>query len=84
MKRVAVWIDRLVLNGFRHDDAHAIAAGFTHEFTRLVAGPSVTSALAAMGDVPYLRAGSVPIGCGASPRQIGAAAARQIGKGIPS
>ena len=37
MKRVVVHIDRLVLNGFRHADRHAIAAGLQQELGRVFA-----------------------------------------------
>ena len=84
MKRIRISIDALVLKGFRHEDRHAIAEGLTQELTRQLGDREFAHRMTTLCDVRHLRAGSAAIDHGASPRQIGASAGRQIGKGIPS
>ena len=59
MKRVVVHIDRLVLNGFRHEDRHGIAASLQQELGRLLAERAAVSGLRDRGDVGRLRVDSV-------------------------
>lgn len=82
MKRVVLHIDSLVLKGFRHEDRHGIAEGMQQELARLFADPQAAQQLAAKGDVPRLRVGSVPIGQNAKPQRVGSQVAQGIGKGM--
>jgi hypothetical protein len=80
MTRVVVHIDRLVLNGFRPEDRHAITAGLQHELGRVFADREAVSLLRAMGDVSRLQVGGVPIEPGSKPQRVGESAAQGIGK----
>lgn len=83
MRRVIVHIERLVLAGFRYEDRHAISAGLGAALARVLATPEMAERLARMGDLPRLRVGPVTVAGDATPRQMGAAAAKAIGKGFP-
>ena len=80
MNRVIVHIDRLVLKGFRHEDRYAIAAGLQAELGRVFADREAVSLLRAMGDVPQLQVGGVPVGHGSKPQRVGENVARGIGR----
>ena len=82
MKRVVVHIDRLVLKGFRPEDRHAIAAGLQQELGRVFADREAVSLLSAIGDVPRLLVGGVPIGQGSMPQRVGENVAQGIGREI--
>jgi hypothetical protein len=82
MKRVVVHIDRLVLNGFRHQDRHAIALGLQEELGRVFADQEAVSLLRAMGDVSQLQVGSVPIEHVSKPQRVGESVAHGIGRAI--
>lgn len=82
MKRVVVHIDRLVLNGFRHEDRHAIAVGLQQELGRVFADQEAVSLLSAMGDVPRLQVGGVHIEQSSKPQRVGENVAQGIGKEI--
>jgi hypothetical protein len=82
MKRVVVHIDRMVLNGFRDADAHAIGEGMRGELTRLLAGPTTGERLASLGHVSSLHAGKVRLAPDAKPQRLGISAGRAIVKGI--
>ena len=82
MKRVVLHIDRLVLEGFRNEDRHAIAEGLQQELTRQFSDPQVTQQLTVNGDMSRLRVGSVQIGQDAKPQSIGLQVAQGIGKGM--
>ena len=82
MRRVVVHIDRLVLNGFRHEDRHGIAAGLQEEFGRVFAEREAVSRLTAGGDVQRLQVGGVHIAHGSNSQVIGERVARGIGKEI--
>lgn len=82
MKRIVVHIDRLVLTGFRPEDRHAIAMGLEQELGRVFADREAVSLLSAMGDVPRLQVGGVPIEQGARPQRVGESVAQGIGKEI--
>ena len=80
MKRVVIHIDRLVLNGFRFEDRHAIAAGLQQELSRVLAEPQAAQGLTTLGDRSRLQVGSLHIEHGAKPQRIGAQVAQGIGK----
>ena len=82
MKRVVVHIDRLVLNGFRNADAHAIGEGLRGELARLLADPATGERLAALGHVSSLHAGRSGSRQTADPNGSACAAGRAIAKGI--
>ena len=82
MKRVVVYIDRLVLKGFRHEDRHAIAVGLQQELGRVFADREAVSLLRAMGDVSQLKVGGVHIEHGSKPQRVGESVAHGIGKTI--
>lgn len=82
MKRVDLHIDRLILRGFRPEDARGVAAGMRDELARMLSEPNAAQRLTANGDVPRLRIGGVQIGKGAKPRQVGLTVAQGIGKGM--
>lgn len=82
MKRLVVHIDRLVLNGFRAEDRHAIAAGLQQELGRMFADREAISGLRDAGDLVRLRVGGVQFEQGARPEHIGASVAQGIVKGI--
>ena len=82
MKRVVVHIDRLILNGFRHEDRHAIAAGLQQELSHLLADPQAVQGLTGLGNVSRLRVGGVHIAQGSKPQRVGAQVAQGIGKEI--
>ena len=82
MRRVVVHIDRLVLNGFRHEDRHAIAVGLQQELGRVFADREAVSNLRTMGDVSQLRVGGVPVEHGSMPQRVGESVAQGIGREI--
>lgn len=82
MKRVVVHIDRLVLNGFRREDRHAIAAGLEQELGRVFSDREAVSALRDRGDLSRARVNGVQFEPDAKPRQVGESVARGIGKEI--
>jgi len=82
MKRVVLHIDSLILNGFRHEDRHAIAAGLQQELTRLLTDPQAAQQLTVNGDVARLRVGNIQIGQNSQPQRVGSQVARGIGKGM--
>lgn len=83
MTRVVVHVDRLVLNGFRHGERDAVAAGLREELARVLADPDALRALQRVGSVASLRPGNVRVAHDASPRSVGAEAARSIARGTP-
>ena len=80
MKRVVIHIDRLVLNGFRFEDRHAIAAGLQQELSRLLVDRQAVEALTGLGDLSRLRVGGVNIAQDSTPQRVGAQVAQGIGK----
>jgi hypothetical protein len=82
MKRIVVHVDRLVLNGFRNADAHAIGEGMRGELARLLADPGAGQRLAGLGHVSSLRAEKVALTQGASSQRLGISTGRATAKGI--
>ena len=82
MKRVVVHIDRLVLNGIRHADQYAFAAGLQQELGRVIADQEAVSPLTAMGDLTRLQVSGVHIERGSTPQRVGESVAHGIGKEI--
>jgi len=82
MKRIVLHIDRLVLQGFRHEDRHGIAEGLQQELGRLFADPQSAQQLMAGGDLARLRVGSIRIDPGEKPQRVGLQLAQGIGKGM--
>ena len=80
MKRVVIHIDRLVLNGFRFEDRHTIAAGLQQELSHLLADPQAVQGLTGLGDISRLQVGRVHIAQGSKPQRVGAQVAQSIGK----
>lgn len=82
MKRVILHIDRLVLNGFRPEDRHAIAEGLQQELGRVFADREVVSGSRDKGDVARLRVNGVHFELDSKPQQIGKSVAQGIAKEI--
>jgi len=82
MRRVLIYIDNLVLKGFRYDDRHAVAAALQDELTKVLAAPESAQRVASLGSVPRLRLGSVNLGADTKPHQVGAETGRVLGKGL--
>lgn len=82
MKRLIVHIDRLVLNGFRREERHAIAAGLQQELARVFANQEAAWGLRNMGDLGRLRVHGVQFEAGSNPQQISASVAQGIVKEI--
>lgn len=80
MKRVVIHIDRLVLNGFRFEDRHTIAAGLQQELSRLLVDRQTVEGLTGLGDLSRLQLGGVHIAQGSKPQRVGAQVAQGIGK----
>jgi hypothetical protein len=55
MRRVTVRIDRLVLNGYRPEDRHAIAAAVETELVRLLSTEAGLSRLTTLAQAPPQR-----------------------------
>jgi hypothetical protein len=81
-RRVVVTIDRLVLNGVRYEDRHAVAQGLQEQLTHLFSQPGLAHRAGEVGSRPRVRAGRVHPAPEAGPRQIGVAAANGIAKGL--
>ena len=82
MRRVIVHIDRLVLDGFRHEDRQRIAEGLRGELGRLLANPAAAERLASVGHLSRIQVGKVNLAQGAQPQRAGASAARAIARGL--
>jgi hypothetical protein len=82
MKRVVVYIDRMILKGFRNADAHAIGEAMRGELAQSLAHPATGQQLASLGQVSSLDAGKVRLAPGAKPQRLGISAGRAIAKGI--
>lgn len=82
MTRVVVHIERLVLKDFRPQDGDAVAEGLQRELSRLLAEPGTAPQLAALGSLPRLRVGGVPLERGVGAQQIGERLAQGIGREI--
>jgi hypothetical protein len=82
MTRVVVHVDRLVLNGFRHEDRHAIALGLQEELGRVFANRESMSYLTAVRDRPHVHVAGVHIEPGSQPQHVGQHVARGIGNEI--
>jgi hypothetical protein len=80
MTRVVVHINRLVLNGFRHDERHTIASGLQQELGRLFGDREAVRYLSAMRDGSRLSVGGVHFEHGSRPQHIGRNLARTISK----
>ncbi len=61
MRRVIVNIDRLVLNGVRFEDRHAIAQGLQEQLTRLLSEPGMAKRIGETGSTSRLRLGDVRV-----------------------
>lgn len=82
MKRVVVHIDRLVLNGFRAEDRHAIAAALQQQLGRVLAARDAVAGLPDKGDVAQLRVDGVQFEPSSNPQQIGTSVAQGIARAI--
>lgn len=80
MKRVVVHIDRLVLNGFRQEDRHAIGEGLQQELSRLLMNPLAAQGITNLGNQSQLRASRIPLAQSAKPQTVGAQVAQSINK----
>ncbi|MBA5870234.1 MAG: hypothetical protein GDA68_09585 [Nitrospira sp. CR2.1] len=78
MKRVVVNIDRLVLEGVRFEDRHAIAQGLQEQLTRLLADPRMAEQIGATGSTSRLRLGQVRVTGDIRGPQIGQVTGRAI------
>lgn len=78
MKRIVLHIDRLVLQGYRHEDKHAIAVGLQQELGRLFADVQSAQQLAAMGDISRLRVGNIRIAQHTKSQRVGSQVAQSI------
>ena len=82
MTRVVVHIERLVLKDFRPQDGDAVAEGLQRELSRLLAEPGAAPQLAALGSLPRLQVGGVPLDRGAGAQQIGERLAQGVSREI--
>lgn len=82
MTRVVVHIDRLVLKGFRPQDAEDIASGLQQELARALASPDAARSVAAMASVPRLQLRGVSVERGATAQRVGERVAQGIGQEI--
>ena len=80
MRRVVIHIERLVLNGFRFEDRHAIAGGLQQELSRILADPQAVQGLTGLGDISRLQVGRMHIAQGSKPQRVGVQVAQGIGK----
>lgn len=80
MRRVVVYIDSLVLRGFRYEDRYAVSASLREELTRVLAEPDAARHIAQLGSRPRLQIGNVNIGANAKPHQVGSAAGNAVGR----
>jgi hypothetical protein len=78
MTRVVVHIDRLILNGIRHADQYAFAAGLQQELGRGFGDREAVSHLSAVGDKSRVLVGGLHIEHGSMPERAGANVARGI------
>ena len=78
MKRVIVHIDRLLLQGFRHEDRHAVAAGLEQQLAREFAIGGAAAPASATRDASQIKVGPVPLAHGSTPRRIGERVAHSI------
>ncbi len=78
MKKLILYIDRLVLNGFDRKDRDAVAEGVRSELGALLGNAGAEQLLTRMGGAHRLRVGNVQIGHDASPAKVG----QQIVQGI--
>lgn len=81
MKRITVHIDRLVLRGFDDKDRDSLAEGVRLELGNLLANAGASQSLTGIHSIPRLRVGSVQIGQGAKPAQVGKLIASGIVRG---
>jgi hypothetical protein len=79
--RVHVRIDRLVLRGMTREDRDAFVASFERELSRQLVQPRVSSEFQSC-HVPALRAKPSALPRDASPKQLGASAARALAQGL--
>ena len=61
MKRIVVKIDRLVLNGVRFEDRHAIAQGLQEQLMRLLSERGMAERIGETGSTSRLRLGDVRV-----------------------
>ena len=80
MTRVIFHIDRLVLNGFRPEDRHALSAGLQQELSQLLTNPLAAQNLMNLSDQSQLQAGRIHLAPSAKPQTIGAQVAQSINK----
>jgi hypothetical protein len=80
MRRVVVYIDSLVLRGFRYEDRHAVSAGLREELTRVLAEPDAARHISQLASTSRLHIGNVNIGTKAKPQQAGLAAGNAVGR----
>ena len=82
MRPIVVDIENLVLKGFHYEDRSRISEGLKEELARLLAPADVRRRLSRAGELPAVRAGDATIGADMKPREIGAAVARTVAKGL--
>ena len=82
MSRVELHIEALVLEGVRHEDRHAVAAGLQAELVRLLENEETARRVAGLGDTPERRLNDVHIAHGSKVDAIGAQVARGIVRGV--
>lgn len=79
-RRIIINIDSLVLQGFRYEDRHAVAAAVQDEIIRVLAGPNVAARVAQLGSIPNLHIDNVNVEANAKPQAVGAITGRAIGR----
>jgi hypothetical protein len=75
--RVEILIDELVLHGFSPADRYAIGESLSRELQRLVAAGN-PGELAALGNVPELRAANIRLAADAKTQTVGAQIAAAV------
>ena len=81
-RRLSLHVDELVLHGFANADRHRIGMAAERELTRLLADRGVPGAPRRDREKASVDAGTVALSPGASPRDIGAAIARAVYRGL--
>ena len=82
MQDIELYIDKLVLHGFSHNDRHRIGNAVKQELTRLLTKQDISSVLNKGGEISYLNAGNINIAQNSKAETIGNQVAGSVYKNI--
>jgi len=82
MSRVAVRIEKLVVDGFTASDGQGIAGALQAELERILVDPTVLDRLVSLDGTPRIQAGSIGPMVHGEPSNVGIATARRIVGGV--